>query len=131
MNVDYMNPPMSAIGSVVNGLAGDIHDNAVKHGFYADYEELQMHLGINDQPWFAEVTKMNFILAQLAKIASEAGEAVAAVQHGNTSELFEELADVAIRTLDLGAFLTPRFGDVIMAKHEHNRSRPYKHGKRC
>ena len=131
MSREYLNPPMSAIGSVINGLASDIHDNAVKHGFYADYLEAHDYLEVNDQMWHAEVLHMNFVLAQLGKIASEVGEAVSAIQHGDHNGLREELADVVIRALDLGAFIEPRIGDCIMLKHETNRDRPYKHGKQC
>ena len=128
---EYMNPPMNGVGSVINGLAKDIHDNAVQHGFYEDVEELLNYLNVNDQTWHSEVSKMNFILAQLAKIASEVGEAVSAIQHGDQNGLREEIADIAIRTLDLGAYIEPRIGDCIMLKHEKNRARPYKHGKKC
>lgn len=131
MSREYLNPPMTAIGSVINNLAEEMHDNAVKHGFYEDYLETHDYLEVNDQMWGCEVLQMNFTLAQLAKIASEVGEAVAAIQHGRPDELREELADIIIRTLDLGAFLEPRIGDCIMLKHETNKQRPYKHGKQC
>ena len=121
----------TAMGSAINGMANDIHANAVEHGFYEDVDYLIDYLAVNDQPGAIKKVKMNFVLAQIAKIASEAGEAVSAIQHGNWQELPEELADIVIRTLDLAAYLDYSIGDEIIAKMEKNKNRPYKHGKEC
>lgn len=43
----------------------------------------------------------------------------------------EELADAVIRILDIvGYYDLSDFGDILIAKIEKNRNRPYKHGKR-
>jgi phosphoribosyl-ATP pyrophosphohydrolase len=123
--------PVTAMGSAINGMAADIHCNAVMHGFYEEADDMIAYLAVNDLPGLVKVAKTNFVLAQIAKIASEAGEAVSAIQHGNWNELPEELADIVIRTLDLAAYLGYPIGDVIIAKMEKNKNRPYKHGKEC
>ena len=84
--------PKTAMGSAINGMASDIHLNAVKHGFYEEADDMIAYLAVNDLPGLVKVAKTNFVLAQIAKIASEAGEAVSAIQHGNWNELPEELA---------------------------------------
>lgn len=123
--------PKTAVGSVISGMASEIHDNAVKHGFYEDTDDLKAYLAVNERWDHVKTAKMNFVLAQLAKIMSEGGEAVAAIQHGEWEELPEELADIVIRTLDLADYLGYPIGDVILKKMEKNRRRPYKHGKEC
>ena len=123
--------PKTAVGSVISGMASEIHDNAVKHGFYEEADDMIAYLAVNDLPGLVKVTKTNFVLAQLAKIMSEGGEAVAAIQHDEWEELPEELADIVIRTLDLADYLGYPIGDVILAKMEKNKNRPYKHGKVC
>lgn len=43
----------------------------------------------------------------------------------------EELADIVIRAMDTAHTLGISLGDAIKKKHAYNRSRPYKHGKKC
>ncbi len=120
------------LAQFINDFAAFAHENAVNHGFYDDIHNLMDYLNVNDQPKLANVAMRDFILAQLAKIASEVGEAVAAIQHSETYEhLSEELADIAIRTADLANFLDYQHGFDIMHKMETNRNRPRLHGKTC
>jgi len=130
-SLDFRLPPKSAIGSVVNSLAFEAHKTATEHGFYEEFDNMQDYLSANDQPDMHAFTHQQMALAQLAKIASEVGEAVGAIQHGEYFQLHEELADIIIRTLDLAEFLDCRIGDCVMLKMEKNRHRPYKHGKVC
>ena len=130
-SIEFNNPPRSALGSVINGVCIDAHENAVQHGFYDDIREMQEYLQVNDQPEKHAVCADMFTLAQLAKIASEVGEAVGAIQHGEYLQLHEELADIVIRTFDLADYLGCRLGDCIMLKMKKNKERPYKHGKLC
>jgi len=130
-SMDFRLPPKTPIGSVVNGLALEAHETAVQHGFYEEYDEAQDYLSKNDQPEKHALGVQLMTLAQLAKIGSEVGEAVRAIQHGEHYQLHEELADIVIRTLDLAAFLDCRIGDCIVLKMKKNKDRPYKHGKVC
>jgi NTP pyrophosphatase (non-canonical NTP hydrolase) len=40
-----------------------------------------------------------------------------------------EAADVLIRMFDFAGLLQLRLGAAVLAKHEYNKTRPYKHGK--
>lgn len=116
----------------INHVSDEAHDNAVKHGFYEDYEKLEEFLQSEDKPHLADVAHRDFVLAQLAKIGSEVGECVAVVQKVEDYKgLAEELADIMIRTMDLAAFLGYRLGADVMLKMAKNAQRPYKHGKIC
>lgn len=130
-SLDFANPPKTPIGSVINSLCVEAHEMARSKGFYEDIEDLQDYLQVNDQPEKHAVAGTDFTLAQLAKIASEVGEAVSAIQHGEYLELHEELADICIRVFDLAGHLDVRLGDCIILKMDKNRKRPYKHGKVC
>lgn len=130
-SLDFNNPPRTAMGSVINTLCHEAHDIAVEHGFYEEQVDLEEYLASKDEPDKHAAVMMNFTLAQLAKIASEVGEAVGAIQHGEYLQLHEELADVVIRVFDLADYLDFRLGDCVMLKMEKNRKRPWKHGKLC
>lgn len=131
MNMEYANPKETAIGSVINNLSTDAHITSVNHGFYYDIERLIDKLAGVDQPELVEIAKRNFVLSQLSKISGEVGEAVSAIQHNEPYELWEEMADVVIRLLDLAAYIECPIGDVIIKKMAVNENRPYLHGKVC
>ena len=115
---------------LLNVLAYAAHKNAVAHGFYEDH--LALREKVEGSAFAVDEAERTFILAQIAKISGECGEAVSAIQHGEpVKEVATELADVIIRTLDLGGYLGVEMGDIIIEKMKHNETRPYKHGKVC
>ena len=57
----------TAIGSVVNVLAMEAHDNAEKHGFYADVEKLIDHFAEQDSTEDSKVVWRDFVLASLRR----------------------------------------------------------------
>lgn len=123
---------MTDIKTTLNDLARAAHETAVEHGFYEEHHRITYDLRIDGMHDVADIVERDFTLAQIAKIASECGEAVAAIQHGETDEaVAEELADIVIRTLDLAGHMCVPFGDILMDKMEKNKNRPYKHGKVC
>ena len=124
-------PENTPIGSVLNSISSSAHSNAVAHGFYDDSSILLKFLEVHDEPKIHEAARRDFVLAQLAKIGCEVGEAVDAIQHGEELKLFEELADIIIRTLDLAGYLDCKIGDWVVEKMKKNMTRPYKHGKTC
>lgn len=118
---------------VINLLSRTAHNTAVEHGFYAEHSELMHTLEGNDADMrLVEAAERDFVLAAIAKISSECGEAVAAIQHGEEEDkIVEELADVIIRTFDLCGFLDADLGETLVRKMQYNKTRPYKHGKLC
>lgn len=92
---------------LLNMLARAAHKNACAHGFYEDHNMLREK--VEQSLAASEEVDRTFLLAQIAKISGECGEAVTAIQHGESAkEVATELADVIIRTLDLGGYLGER-----------------------
>lgn len=130
-NHNTVYPANTPIGSVLNSLSTSAHANAVSHGFYDDEAVVTQYLERRDEPKLSAIVRRDFVLSQLAKISCEVGEAVDAIQHGEELKLYEELADVIIRTIDLAGFLDCKIGDWVVDKMNRNKKRPYKHGKEC
>ena len=69
---------------------------------------------------------------------SELSECLDALRHGNPpdnhipefSGLEAELADTVIRIMDFAYQKKLRLPEAIIAKHEYNKNRPYKHNKK-
>ena len=97
-------------------MSGSIHDNAAVHG------------------WWDEPREDGTLIAL---IMSEAAEALEALRKGNGpdehcpqfSGAEVELADVVIRIMDMAEARGWNVAGAIVAKHEFNKGRPYKHGK--
>ena len=97
-------------------MSGSIHDNAAVHG------------------WWDEPREDGTLIAL---IMSEAAEALEALRKGNGpdehcpqfSGAEVELADVIIRIMDMAEARGWNVAGAIVAKHEFNKTRPYKHGK--
>lgn len=74
-------------------------------------------------------------LELIALIHSELGEATEAIREQSNSQkiegfsgLEEELADTIICIFDMAGHLDLDLAGAIIAKHEYNKSRPYRHG---
>src|SRR5215831_2905869 len=99
-------------------LAREINDNSCKKGF-----------------WKFESNKAE----KIALIHSELSEALEAIraegvpmdQHcpDYTSETIE-MADAIIRILDYCGYYNIPIGEALFSKHEFNKTRPHKHGKK-
>ena len=104
-----------AIQIVVNQLAEEIHQTAIDHGWW-EYDRDPLHI-------------MMLIVTELA-------EAAEGYKQGNPNDshlpeypsIDVEIIDVIIRCLDyLGHRGTPA-GNVLIAKMNYNKQRPYRHG---
>ena len=101
---------------VFNRIQNQVHANAVAHG------------------WWEEPREDGTLIAL---IMSEAAEALEALRKGNGpdehcpqfSGAEVELADVIIRIMDMAEARGWNVAGAIVAKHEFNKTRPYKHGK--
>ena len=115
-----------------NGAARAAHESAVRHGFYCDVDDIEVYFAERQQAHLMGAAHRDFILAQLAKVGSEVGEAVQVCQtEVEYAGLGEELADIIIRTMDLAEFCGIEIGDAVAAKMEKNLSRARLHGKIC
>ena len=65
----------------------------------------------------------------MALIASEVGEAIAAVRRGNEAHLAEELADIVVRACDLAEARSIDIEKAVRTKMASNEARAYMHGK--
>lgn len=130
----------------INELCKKAHENAVKKGFWEDWESIQWfikeaclddkHENVTEE--FKENLEEMFSTAQMFNnavgnrfmlIVSEIGEAEEALRHNDIANLREELADAVIRICDLAGGLEMDLEAEIERKMKINETRPYKHGK--
>ena len=110
-------------------LFREIHQNAVDHGWWDG--EWNRDKGITAES----------ILVRIAHCHGELSEALEEVRKGEDcynmyfkgskpEGLVVELADAVIRIIDLCEGLDLDLENAIRQKHEFNKTRPYKHGKK-
>ncbi len=100
------------------------------------------HHGTLEAEWPPEGVDVDVVARQIALIHSEASEALEALRDGQVALYYTkdkrgnlkpegvaaELADIVIRSLNLGGALGLDIETAMKAKHEYNKTRPVKHG---
>ena len=118
----------------INEVAKQIHENAVAHGWWEDdrgfpeivalchselSEALEEYRAGRPNLYFKEVN--GFVVSDMSEHRGEKPEGIAV-----------EMADCIIRILDWCGKEGIDIDAIISAKHEYNKSRPYRHGgKKC
>ncbi len=119
------------------------HANSRAKGFYDDDDIITSGVEMSNKDFMA--IRRRLILARLAMIGSEVGEAVDAIRKSDVNvtafmvrsvdgvlegtEHGNELADIVIRTMDLAEYMGINLWAEIQAKHAYNLTRERQHGK--
>ncbi|MGI6155716.1 MAG: hypothetical protein ACOYEB_07195 [Enterococcus lemanii] len=102
----------------LNAIAKEIHDNALAHGWWDEPRE------------FGTVLMLCTSELSEALEADRNGEPMIWDNNGKPDGVAVEMADCIIRILDWAGSVGVDMEQIILAKHEYNKTRPYKHGKK-
>jgi hypothetical protein len=139
------------IKTVFNKLGEDIHQNAINKGFWplcvennriteVDYTARNkgemialMHSELCEMLEAIRFDKKQSLVEPSdGKIIQVDSNGIVHLMDEHCSEFTSEeieLADLSIRALDYASAYKLRLGEAILAKHEYNKTREYKHGK--
>ena len=107
------------MSKTINEYAKDIHENAVEHGWWDDPRS------------FGEIVALCHSELSEALEADRAGEPLVWEQdNGKPDGVAVEMIDCLIRILDWCGYAKVDVEAVLDMKHNFNKSRPYKHGKK-
>lgn len=98
-------------------LINEIHGNALAHGWWEDG---------GDRNIGEAVALMHSELSEALEAARSGFPADTKIPYDNFTV---ELADCIIRIFDLAGGMRLNLAEALLAKHEFNKSRPFKHGK--
>lgn len=114
----------------INELADEVHKNAVEHGFHPE-EPIEVFVANQCNNMHAEITELwDAYRAGKQDEPCDKSEKLIALNLRNLSCNEEELADIIIRALDMSRRLKIEIVAALNAKHQYNKTRPYKHGKK-
>ena len=102
----------------LNKWAEEIHANSVTHGFWETERELPETLML--------------IVSELSEALEEAraGRPMHYIEDGKPEGIAVEMADALIRILDWFGKEGLDVEAIVREKHDYNKKRPYKHGKK-
>lgn len=127
----------------VNEFAQDVHKNAVAHGWYdapITFPEVavMIHAEISEaaeewrsgNPVIYGTCALSPENCKFSKICDNVGHPSGADTAGNCKPegVAVELCDAVMRIMDFLAFMGVDIEAVLMAKHEYNKGREYRHG---
>lgn len=107
-------------------LQREIYENAVGHGFWEPVKNpaeniALMHSELSEA--LEEYRNDKYVIQQVYYPANSDGS------HGTKPEgFFVELADVIIRILDMAEHYKIDMWELMLRKHEYNKTREYRHG---
>jgi NTP pyrophosphatase (non-canonical NTP hydrolase) len=110
-----------------DAVGQEIHAWARSNGFY-NREQFTCRDPVTGDVE-GRITNPSLPAEKLMLIVTEVAEAMEALRDGDAVVEGEEVADIVIRCLDYAAWRGIRLDDVIAAKMEANRQRPYLHGR--
>lgn len=115
----------------LNDIAREVHQNAVNKGFHDADESEGVFLANQCNNIHSETSELwdSYRSHKLWELCDKA-EKMKELGLVPLSCAAEELADLVIRALDVGERLGIDMLEAVMTKHEYNKTRPYKHGKR-
>lgn len=114
----------------------EINFNALNHGFWQDEQNIKEYLQQNSE-MYRRIELMSSC-EKLALIHSEVSECLEVLRNNkikadehcpNFLNIEVELADILIRIIDFAAERRLNIFEAMIAKHEFNLTRPFKHGK--
>ena len=122
-----------SVPRTLNKMAYEIHADAVNRGFYDEEREIgTLLMLIVSELSEALEADMNGHHVQANDLASYSEEELSLKFSELVKDSFEdEIADAIIRLLDLVGYLGIDIDTHIKMKMAYNRSRAYKHGKKC
>lgn len=124
---------------MINNLSEEIHNNAVKKGFYTDeknigemlcliHSEVSEALEADRKDHHAKPERLEFVLSPTSELTYEQHFKAKFEMHVKNS-FEDELADIMIRVMDLAGYKGIDLEKHIQLKMKYNSLREHKHGK--
>ena len=134
--VSYLNGKEEALKSFsahmfmgFNEMATEAHRIAKDHGFHTPVlPRPSTTRPASEQTVVWSDIRAREFLASLMLIGTELAEAAEEVRKGSSDGIFEEIADVIIRCLDLCGASDVDIHSLVVEKMRKNEARPHKHG---